>query len=189
MADREDHEAAELPPDCLPDEVLLYTLPSRFCPSQELADDAWRLFGTCAPGWRRVQTIVDWVHGEVRFGYLDTSPLATAVDVFHSRAGVCRDFAHLAVSFCRALNIPARYAFGYLPDIEVAPVPEPMDFCAWIEVFLGGSWWTFDPRNNQRRIGRALISRGRDALDVAMISTYGGPLLTSMTVWANEIAP
>jgi transglutaminase-like putative cysteine protease len=165
----------------------VYTLPSRFCPSQDLADDAWNLFGSTPPGWRRVQTICDWVHGEVKFGYLDTSLLATAIDVFSSRSGVCRDFAHLAVTFCRALNIPARYVFGYLPDIGVPAGPDPMDFCAWIEVFLDRTWWTFDPRNNQRRVGRALVARGRDALDVAMISSYGGPDLTSMTVWADEV--
>jgi transglutaminase-like putative cysteine protease len=180
-------DAVELAPEHLPDGVLVYTLPSRFCPSQELADDAWALFGSSPPGWRRVQTICDWVHSEVRFGYLNTSPLATAVEVFDSRAGVCRDFAHLAVTFCRALNIPARYVFGYLPDIDVPAAAEPMDFCAWMEVFLDGRWWTFDPRNNQRRVGRALIARGRDALDVAMISTYGGPELTCMTVWADQV--
>jgi len=185
--DPEHLDAAELPPHELPDEALVFTLPTFYCPTQELANDAWSLFGSCPPGWRRVQSICDWVHAEVKFGYLDTSPLATAVDVFNSRAGVCRDFAHLTVTFCRALNIPARYVFGYLPDIDVPVAPEPMDFFAWVEVFLDGSWWTFDPRNNQRRIGRALIARGRDALDVAMISTYGGPELASMTVWADEV--
>jgi transglutaminase-like putative cysteine protease len=184
--DPERLDAVELAPRDLPDDVLVFTLPSRYCPSQELADDAWRLFGSLPPGWGRVQAICDWVHDEVAFGYLDTSPLATAADVFKSRAGVCRDFAHLAVTFCRALNIPARYVFGYLPDIGVPPA-EPMDFAAWIEVFLDGRWWTFDPRNNQPRIGRALIGRGRDALDVAMVSTYGGPRLLSMVVWASEI--
>jgi transglutaminase-like putative cysteine protease len=184
--DPERLDAAEVTPEDLPDDVLVYTLPSRFCPSEELADQAWALFGSSAPGWRRVQTICDWVHSEVTFGYLKTSPLATAVDVFNTRAGVCRDFAHLAVTLCRALNIPARYAFGYLPDIGIPAPPDPMDFCAWMEVFLDGAWWTFDPRNNQRRVGRALIGRGRDALDVAMISTYGGPELKSMTVWADE---
>ena len=178
---------AEVPPQDLPDETLVYTLASRFCPTQELADVAWSLFGSVKPGWGRVQAICDWVHDEITFGYLRTQPFATATDVYNSRAGVCRDFAHLAVTFCRALNIPARYAFGYLPDIDVPPAADPMDFCAWMEVFLGGTWWTFDPRNNQPRIGRALIGRGRDALDVAMISTYGGPQLTSMTVWADEV--
>jgi transglutaminase-like putative cysteine protease len=186
-ADPECLDGAELAPPDLPNEALVFTLPSRYCPSQELADDAWSLFGACPPGWSRVQTICDWVHDEVKFSYLDTSPLATAADVFERRAGVCRDFAHLAITFCRALNIPARYAFGYLPDINVPVPPEPMDFVAWMEVFLDGSWWTFDPRNNQRRVGRALIARGRDALDVAMISTYGGPELTAMTVWADEV--
>jgi transglutaminase-like putative cysteine protease len=186
-ADPECLDAAELAPPDLPNEALVFTLPSRYCPAQELADDAWSLFGSSPPGWRRVQAICDWVHHEVKFGYLDTAPLATALDVFNRRAGVCRDFAHLAITFCRALNIPARYAFGYLPDINVPVGPEPMDFVAWMEVFLDGSWWTFDPRNNERRIGRALIGRGRDALDVAMISAYGGPQLTSMTVWADEV--
>jgi transglutaminase-like putative cysteine protease len=188
-ADAERLDAIELQPADLPDEVLVYTLASRFCPSQDLADEAWRLFGSVPRGWRRVQTICDWVHNEVTFGYLQTAPLATAVEIFNTRAGVCRDFAHLAITFCRALNIPARYVFGYLPDISVPPSADPMDFCAWMEVFLDGTWWTFDPRNNQRRVGRVLIGRGRDALDVAMISTYGGPLLTAMTVWADEVAP
>jgi transglutaminase-like putative cysteine protease len=187
IPDPERPDAAEIPPERFPDDVLVYTLPSRFCPSYELADEAWKLFGSLPPGWRRVQTICDWVHDEVTFGYLDTRPLATAIDIFESRSGVCRDFAHLAVTFCRALNIPARYVFGYLPEIGVPPAPEPMDFAAWMEVFLDGTWWTFDPRNNQRRVGRALIARGRDALDVAMISSYGGPQLTSMTVWADEV--
>jgi transglutaminase-like putative cysteine protease len=179
-------DAVEVAPSDLPDDALVFTLPSRYCPSQELGDDAWRLFGSLPPGWGRVQAICDWVHNEITFGYLDTSPLATALDVYRTRAGVCRDFAHLAVTFCRALNIPARYVFGYLPDIGV-PVVEPMDFAAWIEVFLDGKWWTFDPRNNRPRVGRALIGRGRDALDVAMISTYGGPELRSMVVWADRV--
>ncbi|MGC9963179.1 MAG: transglutaminase family protein [Acidimicrobiales bacterium] len=179
--------ASEVAPANLPDEALVYTLPSRFCPSQELADDAWRLFGSVAPGWTRVQTISDWVHREVAFGYEFASPLATAVDVFNSRTGVCRDFTHLAITFCRALNIPARYVFGYIPDVDVPPVVDPMDFCAWMEVYLDGAWWTFDPRNNRPRVGRVLVARGRDALDVAMISTFGGPTLDSMTVWADVI--
>jgi transglutaminase-like putative cysteine protease len=185
--DPECFDAPEVSPEELPDEALLFTLASAFCPTQELAGEAWRLFGSLPPGWFRVQAICDWVHREISFGYLQTAPFTTAADVFKSRAGVCRDFAHLAVTFCRALNIPARYAFGYLPDIAVPHNPDPMDFCGWMEVFLGGGWWTFDPRNNQRRLGRVLIGRGRDALDVAMISTYGGPHLTSMTVWADEV--
>jgi transglutaminase-like putative cysteine protease len=156
-------------------------------PSDELGGQAAELFGHIDPGWRRVQAVCDWVHGTVTFGYGSSSPVTTAADVLEAGKGVCRDFAHLAVTFCRALNIPARYAFGYLPDIGVVPPDDPMDFCAWMEVFLGGRWWTFDPRNNQRRIGRVLLGRGRDALDVAMITTYGQAELASMVVWAGEV--
>jgi transglutaminase-like putative cysteine protease len=180
-------DAAQLPVEDLPDEVLLYTLPSRFCLSDVLSDKAWELFGNTEPGWSRVQTICDWVHSNIRFQYGTSNATTTAVDVCTQGVGVCRDFAHLAVTFCRALNLPARYVFGYLPDIDVPPPDSPMDFCAWIEVFLSGRWWTFDPRNNEPRIGRVLIGRGRDALDVAMVTTYGSPLLEQMTVWADEI--
>jgi transglutaminase-like putative cysteine protease len=185
--DAADVGAVEVAPEALPDEVLSYTLPSRYCPSDELGAVAWDLFGAIQPGWTRVQTISDWVHGEVSFDYLGTASTATARDVLATRAGVCRDFAHLGVAFCRALGIPARYAFGYLPDIGVPETGLPMDFCAWMEVFLGGRWWTFDPRNGTRRVGRVLIGRGRDALDVAMVSTFGTVELESMTVWADEV--
>jgi len=188
-ADPQHPEAREMSPQELPDSVLMFTLPSRFCPSDVLGDEAWQLFGFLSPGWSRVAAICDWVHQEIRFDYQSTSPSKTAVDVLASRTGVCRDYAHLAVTFCRALNIPARYAFGYLPDIGVPVDPAPMDFCAWMEVFLDGAWWTFDPRNNRPRIGRVLIARGRDALDVSMVSTYGGPILQSMRVWAGEVQP
>jgi transglutaminase-like putative cysteine protease len=179
--------ARELAPAELPDAALSFTLPSRLCPSDELGDVAWDLFGNVTPGWERVQAICDWVHDELSFGYGTSTSISTAKDVLAARRGVCRDFAHLAVTFCRALNIPARYTFGYLPVIDAAPLEHPMDFCAWMEVFLDGSWWTFDPRNNQPRVGRVLIGRGRDALDVAMITTYGAVELVSMTVWADEV--
>ena len=181
-------DAPEVPPPELPPEVLEFTLPSRFCPSDELGTQAWELFGSIPPGWGRVQAIHDWVHGAVTFGYGSSSPLTTAAEVLASGKGVCRDYAHLAVTFCRALNIPARYAFGYLPDIDVPTPHDPMDFCAWTEVWLGDRWWTFDPRNNVRRIGRVLIGVGRDALDVAMVTTFGPADLRSMTVWAEEVA-
>jgi transglutaminase-like putative cysteine protease len=187
LPDQERLDAAEVSPQNLPDEALVFTLPSRFCQSDELGDAAWGLFGSVPPGWRRVQAICDWVHDEVRFGYGSSTPMTTASDVFSSRTGVCRDFAHLGVALCRALNIPARYVFGYLPDIGVPLPEEAMDFAAWMEVFLDGSWWAFDPRNNQSRVGRVLVARGRDALDVAMVSTFGGPKLQSMTVWADEV--
>lgn len=186
--DDTDLGAQELPVEALPDDVLLYTLPSRFCLSDELADEAWDRFGAIAPGWGRVQAICDWVHGALQFAYGSSRPLTTAADALRDRTGVCRDFAHLAVTFCRALNIPARYTFGYLPDIGVPPPDAPMDFCAWFEAFLGGRWWTFDPRNNQRRIGHIVIARGRDALDVAMVTSFGAARLANMTVRADRVA-
>jgi len=180
-------DAPQLPVEDLPDEVLLYTLPSRFCLSDVLSDTAWQLFGNTKPGWERVQAICDWVHTTIRFQYGTSNPLTTAVDIYVQKVGVCRDFTHLAVTFCRALNIPTRYVFGYLPDIDVPLSDAPMDFCAWMEVYLGGRWWTFDPRNNTPRVGRVLIGRGRDALDVAMVTSYGSPTLEKMTVWADEV--
>jgi transglutaminase-like putative cysteine protease len=179
--------AEQMPVEALPNEVLLYTLPSRFCLSDQLSNTAWQLFGQTQPGWARVQAVCDWVHNNIRFQYGTSTPLTTSVDIYEQRVGVCRDFTHLAVSFCRALNIPTRYVFGYLPDINVPPPADPMDFCAWMEVYLSGRWWTFDPRNNEPRIGRVLIGRGRDALDVAMVTTYGGPTLQQMIVWADEV--
>jgi transglutaminase-like putative cysteine protease len=187
--DAVDLSAAEIEPEALPDTVLSYTLPSRFCPSDELWDFASDLFGSVTPGWERVQTISDWVHDALSFAYGSSSPTVTALDVLASRTGVCRDFAHLGVALCRALDIPARYVFGYLPSIGVPPPVDPMDFCAWMEVFLGGRWWTFDPRNGVPRTGRVLIGRGRDALDVAMVSTFGPVDLESMIVWADEVIP
>jgi transglutaminase-like putative cysteine protease len=186
--DETDLTARELPVQDLPDDVLVYTLPSRFCLSDVVSDEAWERFGAVAPGWGRVQAICDWVHGTLHFSYGTSLPLTTALDALRAGTGVCRDFAHIAVTFCRALNIPARYAFGYLPDIDVPPPDSPMDFCAWFEAFLDGHWWTFDPRNNQRRIGRIVIGRGRDALDVAMVTTFGAARLENMTVWADRVA-
>ncbi len=179
-------EAIQMAIEDLPDEVLHYTLPSRFCLSDVLSDTAWQLFGNTQPGWARVQAVCDWVHNNIRFQYGTSNPLTTSVDIYEQRVGVCRDFTHLAVTFCRALNIPTRYVFGYLPDIGVPAPDSPMDFCAWMEVFLDGRWWTFDPRNNTPRIGRVLIGRGRDALDVAMVTSYGSPTLKQMIVWADE---
>ncbi|GAC1629943.1 MAG: transglutaminase family protein [Chloroflexota bacterium] len=184
--DEVDPNAPQMRVEDLPGETLLFTLPSRYCLSDVLSDAAWNLFGATEPGWNRVQAICDWVHDNVRFQYGTSTPLTTAVDIYENRVGVCRDFAHLAVTFCRAMNIPARYVFGYLPDIGVPPPNTPMDFCAWFEAYLGGRWRTFDPRNNQRRVGRVVIGRGRDALDVAMVTTYGPHVLREMVVWADE---
>ena len=182
-----DEDAPELMPEDLPDDVLIYTLPSRYCLPDMLGDYAWAEFGSMAPGYRRVQAVCDYVNGHLKFQYGSSLPTSTAADVYSSGFGVCRDFTHLGISFCRALNIPARYVFGYLPEIDVPPDPSPMDFAAWMEVWLGDRWWTFDPRNNARRKGRAVIGRGRDASDVAMATTFGGPKLESMTVIAREL--
>lgn len=182
-----DQSAREVAADRLPDDTLIYTLPSRYCLPDVLADEAWELFGSVPPGYGRVQAICDHVHQHLTFQYGSTSALSTASDVNSSRLGVCRDFTHLAISFCRAFNIPARYVFGYLPDVDVPFETESMDFAAWMEVWLEDRWWTFDPRNNIRRKGRTVIGRGRDASDVAMATTFGGPRLNQMTVTAYEV--
>ena len=184
-AEPRDVTAEETAPQDLPDSVLLYTLPSRYCLPDLLADEAWSRFGAVAPGFSRVQAICTYVHEHLSFRHGSTTTLSTAADVNASGLGVCRDFTHLAISFCRALNIPARYVFGYLPDIGGSADSEPMDFAAWMEVWLGDRWWTFDPRNNARRVGRVVVGRGRDAADVAMATTFGGPTLEEMTVHAD----
>lgn len=171
----------------LPDDVLIYTVPSRYCLPDMLGDEAWSRFGQLPPDYSRVQAICNHVNGHLVFRYGSSRPTSTAADVNATGYGVCRDFTHLAISFCRALNIPARYVFGYLPDIDVTPDPSPMDFAAWMEVWLGDRWWTFDPRNNRPRKGRILIGRGRDASDVAMATTFGGPWLQSMVVTCAEV--
>jgi transglutaminase-like putative cysteine protease len=183
-----DEKAMENAPDALPDDALIYILPSRYCLPDVLADEAWARFGGLAPGYGRVEAICGYVHEHLTFQYGSTTSLSTAADVNEARRGVCRDFTHLAISFCRALDIPARYVFGYLPDLDVPADPAPMDFAAWMEVWLGDRWWTFDPRNNMRRKGRIVIGRGRDASDVAMATTFGGPLLETMVVYAEEVS-
>jgi transglutaminase-like putative cysteine protease len=182
-----DESAPELAPNELPDDVLVYLMPSRYCLPDMLGNEAWSRFSALTPGYGRVQAICQHVNDHLQFQYGSSGPSSTAVDVNASGYGVCRDFTHLAITFCRAMNIPARYVFGYLPDMDVPIDPNPMDFAAWMEVWLGDRWWTFDPRNNRRRKGRILIGRGRDASDVAMVTTFGGPMLQSMTVVADEI--
>jgi len=178
--------AREHPVGELPDDALIYLLNSRYCEVDRLSNVAAELFGQIAPGWGRVQAICDWVNAKVRFGYHHARPTRTALDVFTDRVGVCRDYQHLAIAFCRALNIPARYATGYLGDIGV-PLVLPMDFSAWFEAYLDDQWWIFDARNNTPRIGRVLIATGRDASDVAITTSFGAANLTRFTVVAEEV--
>jgi transglutaminase-like putative cysteine protease len=179
-------DAPETPPTLLPDDCLRFVMPSRFCLPDELGAEAWQRFGDLSPGWSRVQAVVDFVHEQIEFVPGASNPWTTAADVLRARQGVCRDYAHLAISFCRALNIPARYVFGYLPEIGAVPDGEPMDFAAWFEAYLDGEWRTFDARNNTPRIGRVIVGRGRDAADVALITSLGSLDLTEFRVTAEQ---
>ncbi|MGB6829047.1 MAG: transglutaminase family protein [Terracidiphilus sp.] len=172
----------------LPHQVLSYLLSSRYCEVDRFTNIAGELFGNVDPGWSRVQYICNWVHNNVAFNYQQARPTKTALDVFTERVGVCRDFQHLAITFCRALNIPARYATGYLGDIGV-PIVLPMDFSAWFEAWLDGQWWTFDARNNQPRIGRVLMATGRDASDVAITTAFGTANLLHFSVVTEQETP
>jgi transglutaminase-like putative cysteine protease len=179
--------AKQLPRQHLPEESLLFLLGSRYCETDLLSETAWRLFGAGPSGWARVQSICDFVHQYIEFGYEHASATKSAFQVYGERKGVCRDFAHLAVTFCRCLNIPARYCTGYLGDIGLPPPYAPMDFAGWFEAYLEGGWYTFDPRNNTPRIGRILIARGRDAADVAISTSFGPNTLESFRVWTDEV--
>jgi transglutaminase-like putative cysteine protease len=172
----------------LPEETLIHLLGSRYCETDRLSQIAWDRFGSTPMGWMRVQAICDFVHRHIEFGYGYARPTKTAWEAYNERKGVCRDYAHLAVAFCRCMNIPARYCTGYLGDIGVPPGATPMDFAGWFEAYLGGRWYTFDPRNNTPRIGRVLIARGRDAADVAISSTFGVNTLASFKVQTDEVA-
>jgi transglutaminase-like putative cysteine protease len=171
----------------LPDDALLYLLGSRYCETDRLSELAWSLFGSTPPGWGRVQAICDFVHKHIVFGYEHARMTRSAYEAYYDKTGVCRDYAHLAIAFCRCMNIPARYCTGYLGDMGTPPPYGPMDFAAWIEAYLDGRWLTFDPRNNIPRIGRVLIARGRDACDVAINSTFGPNRLESFKVWTDEV--
>jgi transglutaminase-like putative cysteine protease len=185
--DPSDPDARQHTIEDLPHETLSCLLGSRYCDTDRLTEEAWRLFAETPPGWARVQAICDFVHAHVSFGYHHASATRTAYETYVERRGVCRDFTHLAIAFCRCMNIPARYCTGYLSDIGL-PLPHaPGDFAAWMEVYLGGRWWVFDPRNNAPRIGRILIARGRDAADVPLTHTFGPNQLTGFEVWIDEI--
>ena len=187
MTDVVQWSAQQTPVQNLPGEVLMYLLPSRYCDTERLLPIAWQLFGNAPQGWGRVQAICDFVHQHIQFGYQYARATKTAMDAYEERTGVCRDYAHLAISLCRCLNIPARYCTGYLGDIGVPAVPAPMDFAGWFDAWLDGHWYTFDARNNTPRIGRILIGHGRDAADVALSTTFGPNVLKSFRVWCDQI--
>jgi transglutaminase-like putative cysteine protease len=185
--DPEPYEARQVPVEELPNETLIFLLASRFCESDKFLDLSWQLFGQESPGLGRVRAICDFVHRRIAFDYLQARPTRTAVEAYNESVGVCRDYAHLAIAFCRALNIPARYCTGYLSDAGTPPPLPAGDFAAWFEAYLDGRWVIFDPRNNEPRVGRILIARGRDAADVAMVTTFGPNTLESFRVWTEEL--
>jgi transglutaminase-like putative cysteine protease len=187
LPDAVEPQAEQHPVQDLPSDTLIYLLGSRYCETDRLSETAWSLFERTPPGWARVQAISNFVNQHIAFGYQHARATKTALEVFHERTGVCRDFTHLAIAFCRCMNIPARYCTGYLGDIGVPPAAEPMDFSAWMEVFLGGHWHVVDPRNNVPRIGRVLIAQGRDAADVALSNAFGPATVTGFKVWTDEI--
>jgi len=180
-------EATQRPLETLPVGTLVYLLGSRYCETDRRSNFAWSTFGTIPKGWPLVQAICDFVHNHISFGYAHADSTKTAFDAFTEGRGVCRDFAHLAVTLCRCMNIPARYCTGYLGDIGVPPDPSPMDFSAWFETYLGDRWYTFDARHNMRRMGRILIARGRDATDVAIATSYGPCTLVGFKVITDEV--
>ena len=182
------HDAWQYEVQNLPEETLVFLLGSRYCETDRLSELAWSLFSKSPPGWARVKAICDFVHNHLAFGYEHASSTKTALQAYSDRNGVCRDYAHLAIAFCRCMNIPARYCTGYLGDIGMPPPYAPMDFAAWFEAYLGGGWCTFDARNNQPRIGRILIARGRDAADVAISTAFGANTLESFRVWTDQVA-
>jgi len=181
--------AMQIPVQALPQETLIFLLGSRYCETDRLTETAWKLFAQAPTGWGRVQAICDFVQRHITFGYEYANPMKTAWDVYNERRGVCRDYAHLAIALCRCMNIPARYCTGYLGDIGLPPPYAPMDFAGWFEAYLGGTWYTFDPRNNVPRIGRVLIAQGRDAADVAITTTFGPNTLESFRVWTDQVLP
>ncbi len=180
-------EAQQHAVEDLPDDTLVFLLGSRYCETDHMSETAWNLFGQTPTGWARVQAICDFVNKHIAFDYLAARATRTAWDVFHEKVGVCRDYAHLAVALCRCMNIPARYCTGYLADIDVPGPVTPPDFAGWFEAYLGGRWHTFDPRNNVPRIGRILVARGRDAVDVPLCTAFGQNTLAGFTVWTDEV--
>jgi transglutaminase-like putative cysteine protease len=186
VLDAWNRNAAEVPVGDLPDACLVYLVGSRYCETDRLSQTAWDLFGTVTPGWARVQAICDYVHNHIAFDYMGARATRTALEAWQEGIGVCRDYAHLAVTLCRCMNIPARYVNGYLGDFD-EEIVSPADFCAWMEVWLDGGWVTFDPRNNRPRRGRIVVARGRDAADIPLINSFGPHTLNGFRVWTYDI--
>ena len=186
LADEVAPDAHEVPLEELPDEIMVYLLGSRYCETDRLSDLAWSVFGGTPPGWARVQAIATYTHDRIRFDYQKAEPTKSAWDAHEERVGVCRDFAHLAITLCRCMNIPARYCTGYLGDMDLPALVGDMDFSAWFEVYLDGRWWVFDARHNYPRKGRILMARGRDATDVALTNTFGPTELTRFDIYTDE---
>lgn len=187
--DRQNMGGAQPSIESLPSDTIEFLIASRYCEVDRMTDIAWQLFGAVPAGWQRIQAVCDFVHRHLRFDYLQARNTRTAYEAYQERVGVCRDFAHLAVTLCRCLNVPARYCTGYLGDIGVPPVPAPMDFSAWFEVFTGDAWYAMDARHNIPRVGRILMARGRDAADVALLTSFGSSRLERFTVWCDEVGP
>jgi transglutaminase-like putative cysteine protease len=187
--DRQNHAAGQQRIQDLPYDAIEFLIASRYCEVDRMMEIAWQLFGAVPAGWPRVQAVCDYVHRHLRFDYLQARSTRTAYEAYQERVGVCRDFTHLAVTLCRCLNIPARYCTGYLGDIRVTPVAAPMDFSAWLEVYLDDAWYTMDARHNVPRVGRVLMARGRDAADVALVTSFGTSRLERFTVWCDEVGP
>ncbi len=187
LYDDADFYAPQIPIQNLPSDVLQYLLASRYCEVDLMRDIAWQLFSTTQPNYSRAKAIAAWVHNHITFNYSLADSTRTAMQAYGQKVGVCRDFTHLAITLTRAMNIPARYATGYLGDIGVPPDDSPMDFSAWYEVFLGGKWWTMDARHNKVRIGRVVMARGRDAVDCALTTAYGVTILKKFHIITDEI--
>jgi transglutaminase-like putative cysteine protease len=187
LPDEVAEDARQLPIEELPDDVLVYLMASRYCETDKLADLAWSLFGNTSPGWQRVMAICHYVHDRITFGYQHADHMKSAFDAHEQRSGVCRDFAHLGLTLCRCMGIPARYCTGYMGDIGIPPEPSPMDFSGWFEAYLSGRWYTFDARHVVPRIGRILMATGRDAADVALSTSFGRMNLAKFSVISDEV--
>lgn len=171
-----DMTAPRVPVEHIPDEVVAFLLPSRYCPSDLVFEQAIDITRGALPGYPQVEAIRAWIAAQIRYEYGASTMSTSALDTLDSRRGVCRDFAHLGISLCRAIDVPARMVAGYLHELV------PMDAHAWFEAYVGGRWYTFDATQPTARGNRVVIARGRDAADVAMVTQFGPMRLVDMAV-------